>query len=297
MEKDTTLNEEVQKLCKSFGDSNFGDVMVVGGGISGIQASLDLGTAGFKVYLVDKAPTIGGKMAQLDKTFPTNDCSMCIESPKFVECNRHPNINLMTYSEVESVEGEAGNFTVTVVRKPRYIKEDKCTGCTTCVEYCPVKYPDQFNQDISKNKAIHIYFAQAIPLKPYIDESCLYLKEKKCRLCEGICKNDAIDFSQKPEKVKVKVGAIILSPGYEPYDPKLRGDYGYGTYDNVVTSMDYERLLCATGPYEGEILRGSDKKHPHNIAWIHCVGSRQVLPAVTAIVPPSAVPTPRNRLF
>jgi heterodisulfide reductase subunit A len=259
-------------------NGNFGDIMVVGGGISGIQASLDLATAGFKVYLVEKSPTIGGHMAQLDKTFPTNDCSMCIESPKFVECSRHPNIEILTYTEVDSLEGEAGDFKVTLVKKPRYIDEDKCTGCTTCVEYCPVKYPDLFNQEISGNKAIHIYFAQAIPLVTYIDDSCLYLKEKKCNICVSVCKNDAIDFSQKPEKVEVKVGAIILAPGYEVFDPGLREDYGYGKFQNVVTSMDYERLLCATGPYEGEILRASDQKHPHNIAWIQCVGSRQVIP-------------------
>jgi heterodisulfide reductase subunit A len=156
--------------------------------------------------------------------------------------------------------------------------EDKCTGCTTCVEYCPVKYPDQFNQEISKNKAVHIYFAQAIPLITYIDESCLYLKEKKCGLCESVCKNQAIDFNQTPEKVEVKVGAIILSPGLEPFDPKVGDGYGYGKMQNVVTSMDYERLMCATGPYEGEILRASDKKQPHKIAWIQCVGSRQVNP-------------------
>lgn len=252
--------------------------MVVGGGISGIQAALDLATAGFKVYLIEKSPTIGGHMAQLDKTFPTNDCSMCIESPKFVECSRHPNIEIMTYTEVDCVEGEAGNFTVTLVKKPRYVDESKCTGCTVCVEYCPVKYPDKFNQDISANKAIHIYFSQAIPLVTYIDESCLFLKDKKCTVCQGVCKTGAIDFNQTAEKMQVKVGAIILSPGFEPFDPKLRADYGYGKYANVVTSLDYERLLCATGPYEGEILRATDKKHPHKIAWIHCVGSRQVIP-------------------
>ena len=259
-------------------NGNFGDVMVVGGGISGIQAALDLATAGFKVYLVEKSPTIGGHMAQLDKTFPTNDCSMCIESPKFVECNRHPNIEIMTYTEVDSVEGEAGNFKVTLIKKPRYVVESKCTGCTVCVEYCPVTYPDPFNQDISGNKAIHIYFSQAIPLVTYIDESCLYLKDKKCTICRGVCKADAIDFNQTAEKTEIKVGAVVLSPGFEPFDPRVRADYGYGKYENVVTSLDYERLLCATGPYEGEIRRATDKKHPHRIAWIHCVGSRQVIP-------------------
>jgi len=266
------------QLLQSPAEGNYGDVMIVGAGISGIQAALDLATAGYKVYLVEKSPTIGGHMAQLDKTFPTNDCSMCIESPKFVECSRHPNIEIMTYTEVDAVEGEAGDFTVNLIKKPRYVEESKCTGCTVCVEYCPAHYPDRFNQDISSNKAIHIYFSQAIPLVTYIDESCLYLKEGKCNICQGVCKADAINFNQKAEKVEIKVGAVILAPGFEPFDPKLRNDYGYGMFENVVTSLDYERLLCATGPHEGEIRRASDKKHPQKIAWIHCVGSRQVIP-------------------
>src|SRR5660397_52258 len=260
-------------------DSGLGDVMVVGAGISGIQAALDLATAGYKVYLVEKAPTVGGKMAQLDKTFPTNDCSMCIESPKFIECDRHPNIEIMTYTEVDSVEGEAGDFDVTLTRKARYIKEDVCTGCGTCVENCPVVVPDEYNQDLADNKAVHIYFSQAVPLVPYVDEEeCLYLKEKKCNICTAVCENKAIDLHQKPEKVKVNVGAVVLSAGYEVFNPRLRGDYGYGQMENVVTSLDYERILCATGPYEGEILRPSDGKHPHKVAWIQCVGSRQVNP-------------------
>ncbi len=176
------------------------------------------------------------------------------------------------------MEGEAGNFSVTLRKKPRYVLEDKCTGCTTCVEYCPVKYPDQFNQEISQNKAVHIYFSQAIPLITYIDDSCIYLKEKKCLICKAVCKNNAIDFNQTTEKIEINVGAIILSPGLEPFDPKVKEEYRYGEFQNVVTSMDYERLLCATGPYEGEIRRASDKKHPHKIAWIHCVGSRRVTP-------------------
>jgi heterodisulfide reductase subunit A len=179
---------------------------------------------------------------------------------------------------VDRVEGEVGDFKVTLLRKPRYVLEDRCKGCMTCVEYCPVKYPDQFNQEISKNKAIHIYFAQAIPLITYIDESCLYLKEKKCRICEAVCKNDAIDLNQTAQEVEINVGAIILSPGLEPFDPKVRNEYGYGKMQNVVTSLDYERLMCATGPYDGEILRASDGKHPHKIAWIQCVGSRRVTP-------------------
>ena len=251
--------------------------MVVGGGISGIQAALDLANTGFKVYLVDKAPAIGGKMAQLDKTFPTNDCSMCIESPKFLECSRHPNITLLTRTEVDSVKGQAGEFKVTLTKKPRYIIEDKCTGCTTCAQYCPVKVPDPYNQDLSLNKAIHIYFSQAVPLVSYIDpEACLYLQGEQCNICMGVCEHKAIDFDQEEEKIEVEVGAIVLSPGYEIFDPKPRGDYGYGKIENVITSLDFERLLSATGPHEGEIRRPSDGKHPHRIAWIHCVGSRQV---------------------
>ena len=275
MEKDTAQGQSLSILP----DDGLGDVMVVGAGISGIQAALDLATDGFKVYLVEKAPTIGGKMSQLDKTFPTNDCSMCIESPKFIECNRHPNIEIMTYTEVERVEGEAGDFNVTLIRKPRYVKEDVCTGCNTCMEYCPVMVPDKYNQSLSDNKAIHIHFSQAVPLVTYVDEEhCLYLKDKKCNICVGVCKNKAIDLHQKAEKVVVNVGAVVLSPGYEVFDPRLRGDYGYGQMQNVVTSLDYERLLCSTGPFEGEALRPSDKKHPKKIAWIHCVGSRQVIP-------------------
>ena len=175
------------------------------------------------------------------------------------------------------MEGESGDFTVRLRRKPRYIREDKCTGCGICTEYCPVNIPDPFNQEISRNKAVHIYFAQAIPLIAYIDESCLYLKEKKCRICESVCRNEAIDLLQTEEKLNIQVGSILLAPGYDVFDPAIRGDYGYGMLPNVLTSMDYERILCATGPYEGEVLRPSDKAHPRKIAWIQCVGSRQVL--------------------
>jgi len=272
--------EQVQEQCvDSPADSNVGDVMVVGGGISGIQAALDLAYMGFKVYLVDKSPAIGGKMAQLDKTFPTNDCSMCIESPKFIECNRHPNIEILTYTEVDRVEGEPGEFKVSLIKKPRYIRGEECRGCTTCTEYCPVMVPDRYNQNLSLNKASHIHFSQAVPLIPYIDpEQCLFLQGEKCTICVGACKNKAIDLHQKPERMEVEVGAIVLAPGYEPFDPGVRGDYGYGKMENVVTSLDFERILCATGPYEGEIRRPSDKKHPHKIAWIQCVGSRRVTP-------------------
>jgi heterodisulfide reductase subunit A len=176
------------------------------------------------------------------------------------------------------VDGTAGDFNVTLHKKPRYIIEEKCTGCATCVKYCPVEYPDVFNQEISMNKAVHVYFSQAIPLVAYIDESCLFLKESKCDICRGVCQNEAIDFNQTDEKTEINVGAIILSNGMEPFDPSPLDEYGYGAFKNVVTSMDYERLLSSTGPYDGQVLRESDKEQPRKIAWIQCVGSRKVTP-------------------
>ena len=195
-----------------------------------------------------------------------------------VEFGRHQNIESLTYAEVDSVEGGVGDFKVTVTRKPRYINEDKCTGCGTCMKYCPVEYPDQYNQELCDNKAIHIYFSQAIPLVTYIDESCLRLKEGKCDICMGVCQPEAIDFKQTAEKIELNVGTIILSTGVEPFDPSAVEEYGYGKLENVVTSMDYERLLSSTGPYRGEILRATDKKHPQKVAWLQCVGSRRVTP-------------------
>ena len=195
-----------------------------------------------------------------------------------VEFGRHQNIEALTYSEVDSVEGEAGDFRVTVTRKPRYIDEEKCTGCGSCTKYCPVENPDPYNQQLGETKAIHIYFSQAIPLVTYIDESCLRLTESKCDICMGVCQPKAIDFGQTPEKVELNVGAIILAMGIEPFDPSTVGEYGYRKLANVVTSMDYERLLSSTGPHAGEILRSSDGRRPTKIAWLQCVGSRRVTP-------------------
>ena len=194
-----------------------------------------------------------------------------------VEADRHPNIEILTYTDVKEVEGEAGDFKVTLIKRPRYIVEENCTGCTTCMEYCPVLVPDPYNQGLCLSKAAHIYFSLAVPLITYIDEECLFLKEDKCRICESVCDNSAIDLTQRPERIELNVGAIVLSTGFEIFDPKIRGDFGYGRFKNVITSLDFERYLSSTGPSGGEIIRPSDGKHPKRIAWIQCVGSRQVL--------------------
>lgn len=255
--------------------STVGAVMVVGGGIGGIQASLDLANSGFRVYLVEESPAIGGRMAQLDKTFPTNDCSMCILSPKLVECGRHPNIELLTYAELLEVQGEPGNMKAKVLKHARYVDESLCTGCGTCQEKCPQKGSSEFDQGLGKRKAIYVPYAQAIPNIPVIDRDiCIYFRKGKCRACEKLCPTKAIDFSQEDKELQIEVGSVILAPGYELLNPDLREEYGYGQYENVITSLEFERILSASGPYQGEIMRPGDKSHPKKIAWIQCVGSR-----------------------
>ncbi len=252
-----------------------GAVLVVGGGIGGIQAALDLAESGYKVYLVEESPAIGGRMAQLDKTFPTNDCAMCILSPKLVECGRHLNIELLTYSQILDAQGVPGNFKVKVLKRARSVDESLCTGCGVCQEKCPWKTESEFEQGLAQRKAIYILYAQAMPNIPVIDrEICAYFQRGKCRACEKFCPAHAIDFSQTDQELEIQAGAIILAPGYEIFDPRLRGEYGYGRYKNVITSLEFERILSASGPYQGEILRPGDKKHPKRIAWIQCVGSR-----------------------
>lgn len=252
-----------------------GSVLVVGGGISGVQTALDLAESGLKVYLTERKPSIGGVMAQLDKTFPTNDCSMCILSPKLVEAARHPMITMMTLTEVMKVEGEAPNFTVTLKKHPRYVREDLCVGCGICAEKCPSKTPAEFEQGMVTRKAVYVPYAQAVPMKYAIDDTkCLFLTKGRCGLCKKNCPAGAIDYEMKATEEKIDVGAIVLSPGFDIFDARAKKEYGYGEFKNVVSSLDFERILSATGPSQGHVVRPTDKRTPKKVAWIQCVGSR-----------------------
>jgi heterodisulfide reductase subunit A len=251
-------------------DEPVGAVLVIGGGIAGMQASLDLADSGFKVYLVERSPNIGGAMAQLDKTFPTNDCAMCIMAPKLVETGRHHNIQIISNAEVELVEGSPGNFRVTVRKRTRLVREDKCTGCGVCTQRCPVEVPDEYNKGLKLRKAIYVKYPQAIPPTHIIDQDhCI-----GCGICATQCEAEAIEYSEKEKIMEMRVGSIILSPGYEEFNLGLKPEYGYGRYPNVVSSLDLERMLSATGPYGGLVLRPSDGEIPGKIAFIQCVGSR-----------------------
>jgi len=254
-----------------------GAVLVIGGGISGTQSALDLADAGFKVYLVENQTSIGGVMAQLDKTFPTNDCSMCIMAPKLVSAGRHPDIELLTNSEVLGLSGEPGDFTVRVRKRPRFVNMDKCTGCGICAQKCPSKVPNEFDLGLSKRKAIYALFPQAVPLKYAIDNRhCVFFKTGKCQLCKKHCPAGAVEFDQKGEEADLHVGSVVVSPGYSPYPLPPGNEYGYGVFKNVVTSMEFERILSASGPYGGHVQRPSDGKDPKRIAFLQCVGSRDL---------------------
>ena len=254
-----------------------GSVLVIGGGIAGIQTSLDLTDLGFKVYLVEKSPSIGGRMAQLDKTFPTNDCSLCILAPKMVEVYRNPNIELLTYHEVKEVSGDPGNFHVTVLKKPRYVDETKCKGCGDCSSKCPkIETPNIFDMNLGKRKSVYIPFPQAVPPVYLIDpELCLKLSKGVCGVCEKVCNVGAINYEQKIQEFKLNVGAIVVATGFDMYGDKLSNRWGYH-YKNVVNALEYERILSASGPFDGHVLRLSDQKEPKNIAFIQCAGSRDL---------------------
>ena len=252
------------------------DILVVGGGISGIQAALDCASAGFKVHLVERAPSIGGHMAQFDKTFPTLDCAACISTPKMVAVAQEPNINLMTWSEVTEVKGFVGNYTATVRMNPRYVDVNKCTGCGLCLEKCPKKVESEFEEGIGKRRAIYRNSPQSVPNTPVVDpDNCIYFQKGRCRACEKNCPSGAIDFNQEPIEITLDVGSIILATGYDALDPTPMQQYGFGRLDNVYTALQFERLNNAVGPTGGKIVL-KDGSAPQSAAIVHCVGSRDV---------------------
>ncbi|MBN2600024.1 MAG: CoB--CoM heterodisulfide reductase iron-sulfur subunit A family protein [Candidatus Thermoplasmatota archaeon] len=248
-----------------------GDVLIVGAGISGMQASLDIADKGYKVVIIDKTSTIGGAMVKLDKTFPTNDCSICTAAPKMVELARHPNIELITYAEINKIEGKKGDFTAQIWKKSKYVDPDKCTGCGDCADVCPVDIVNPFDEKLSTRKAVYIEFPQAVPIVYTIDiENCV-----GCGSCDRVCEPDAISFLEKSEEIEAHAGSVIIATGFEVFEPtELRKEYGYGKYENVITAMQIERLLSSFGPTGGKVLRPSDGKKPKKIGWIQCVGSR-----------------------
>jgi len=252
------------------------NTLVVGGGIAGIQASLELADAGYPVYLVEREPSIGGHMAQFDKTFPTLDCAACILTPKMSDVGAHPNINLLSYSEVEEVSGYVGNFSVRIRKKAKYVDEEKCTGCGICIEKCPKKVIDDvFEAGMGYRKSIYRPFPQAVPNIPVIDtESCTYFERGKCKACQIFCPTEAIDFEQQDSYLDVDVGNIILATGYDLFDCKAMPQYGYGRLANVFTSLEFERMCNASGPTEGKIVLRDGVTEPESVLIVHCVGSR-----------------------
>ncbi len=262
--------------------------LVIGGGVAGIQAALDIADAGYEVILLEREPSIGGHMAQLDKTFPTLDCSACILTPKMVDAAQHPKITLLTYAEVQKVNGFVGNFEVEILQKAKKVDHSKCTGCGTCWQKCPEKLPSEFDLGLGQRTAIYVPFAQAVPPKPVIDtEHCRYMqylefmeqgkegkKPPQCRICEKLCPTGAIDWEQQDQVSTEEFGAIVVATGYQAFDAAVYGEYGAGRYPDVISGLQLERLMNASGPTGGEILRPSDGKHPKNVVFLSCVGSR-----------------------
>ncbi|MFH2011252.1 MAG: CoB--CoM heterodisulfide reductase iron-sulfur subunit A family protein [Pseudomonadota bacterium] len=260
-DKEKTVKEEVKSR----------DVLVIGGGVGGVQAALDIAEEGYKVYVVEKTLSIGGIMAQLDKTFPTMDCSICILGPKLVDAGKHASIELITNAEIKSITGKAGDFNVAVEVQPRYVDMEKCNGCSACVEVCPVILPNEWDLNLKSRKCIYVMFAQSVPLRYTIDkEKCI-----ECGLCKKVCELDAIDLDEKPKMMNLKVGAIILSTGTQTFDATRKKQYGYGRLKNIVTNIEFERIICASGPTSGELIR-PDGKHIKKVAFIQCVGSRDL---------------------
>jgi heterodisulfide reductase subunit A len=250
-------------------------VLVLGAGIAGMQAALDLAAMEHAVYLVERSPTVGGNMARLDKTFPTNDCSMCMISPRMVECSRHPRIRILTLAELVDLQGEPGRFTARLRQFPRYVDAGACISCGLCVEKCPKKVSNEYNGGLDQRKAIHFVHSQAIPLVPVLDpDTCIYFQKGRCRACEKLCPTQAIRLEDRGQELEVAVGAVILAAGHELALVPQAGEYGHGRYDNVVTNLEYERMLSATGPCGGHPRRPSDGNAPQRIAWIQCVASR-----------------------
>jgi heterodisulfide reductase subunit A len=267
MEKNLTPIHQRRKKRKRYQNA-----LVIGGGVAGMQAALDIANEGYKTYLVEKTSSIGGKMAMLDKTFPTLDCSACILTPKLSEVSRHPNIELLTYSEVQKITGEAGSFKVKILRKARYVREDRCSGCGNCIAECPVEVPNEFDQGIGFRKSIYIPFPQATPNVCTVDmETCI-----KCNRCIRACDREAIDFDITDKIITLNVGSIVVATGYKLFNVNLYPRLGYGIFDNVIHALEYERLINAAGPTNGHLVRFSDGKIPKNIGFVQCVGARDV---------------------
>ncbi len=266
---------ELNKPLEQIGVPVTRKALVIGGGIAGLQAALDIADAGHEVVLVEKNSSIGGRMAQLSETFPTLDCSQCILTPKMVEVSRHPKITLLTYSELEELSGYVGNFKAKIKTRVKYVDWEKCTGCGLCSEKCPSLVDSEFDEKLGKRKAIYTPFPQAVPNKPVIDAaSCIYLQTGKCRICEKICPTKAIDFKQKASRRKIEVGAVVVATGYDLYRKEAIGEYGYGKFRDVIDGLQFERMLSASGPTGGEVVRPSDGKTPERVVFIQCAGSR-----------------------
>ena len=249
--------------------------LVIGGGVAGIQAALDIADAGYPVTLVERTPSIGGRMAQYDKTFPTLDCAACILTPKMVDCASHPNITILTYAEVEEVSGFVGNFTVRIRRRARGVDMEKCTGCGVCYSKCPVKVPNEFEEGMGERRAIYVPFPQAVPNVPVIDrQHCRLNNGLKCGVCQKLCPTGAIAYDQEDEVITGQFGAIVVATGFKMWDHSQIGEYGYGSIPDVISGLQFERLMNASGPTEGKIVRPSDHRPPKTVVFVACVGSR-----------------------